>query len=49
VTFSVGNADAAAALVARLAHAGVTPADLDVTSPSLDDVFGHLTLQGARS
>jgi ABC-2 type transport system ATP-binding protein len=49
VTFSVGNADAAAALVARLAHAGVTPADLDVTSPSLDDVFGHLTLQGAHS
>jgi ABC-2 type transport system ATP-binding protein len=47
VTFSTGDADSAAELVAHLAHAGVD--DLEVTSPSLDDVFAHLTLTGARS
>ena len=49
VTFSAGDADGAAGLVARLAHAGVDASDLDVTSPSLDDVFAHLTPTGAPS
>jgi len=49
VTFSTGDADGAAALVARLTRAGVEATDLEVTSPSLDDVFAHLTLTGAQS
>ena len=49
MTFSTGDADGAAGLVARLAHAGVDATDLEVTSPSLDDVFAHLTLTGAPS
>jgi ABC-2 type transport system ATP-binding protein len=49
VTFSTGDADGAAALVARLTSAGVEAADLEITSPSLDDVFAHLTLTGAQS
>ena len=48
VTFRTGDADGATDLVARLAQAGVAAADLEVTSPSLDDVFAHLTLTGAR-
>jgi ABC-2 type transport system ATP-binding protein len=47
VTFSTGDAEDATTLVARLAHAGVVAADLEVTSPSLDDVFAHLTVTGA--
>jgi len=49
ISFSTGNADAASALVARLAGAGVQVSDLEVSSPSLDDVFAHLTPTGARS
>ena len=49
VTFSTGDAESAAGLIARLTHAGIDAADLDVTSPSLDDVFAHLTLTGAPS
>jgi ABC-2 type transport system ATP-binding protein len=49
VTYSTGDADAAAALVAHFGLAGVTVHDLDVASPSLDDVFTHLTPAGARS
>ena len=49
VTYSVGDADAAGALVAHLGQPGVTVHDLEVTSPSLDDVFTHLTPTGARS
>jgi ABC-2 type transport system ATP-binding protein len=48
-TFGVSSADAAARLLAELAAAGVTTTDLDVASPSLDDVFTHLVLQGAES
>jgi ABC-2 type transport system ATP-binding protein len=48
VTFSTGDADDAAQLVARLTHADVDATDLEVASPSLDDVFAHLTLTGAH-
>jgi ABC-2 type transport system ATP-binding protein len=48
VTYSTGDADAAAAFVAQLGLAGVTVHDLDIASPSLDDVFTHLTPAGAR-
>jgi hypothetical protein len=34
--------------VADLAAAGIEPGDLEITSPSLDDVFTHLTPTGAR-
>jgi ABC-2 type transport system ATP-binding protein len=49
ISFTADGAGAAAELVAHLARSGVDVADLDVTSPSLDDVFAHLTLAGARS
>jgi ABC-2 type transport system ATP-binding protein len=49
VTYSTGDADTAAALVAHLGRAGITVHDLDIASPSLDDVFTHLTPAGARS
>jgi ABC-2 type transport system ATP-binding protein len=49
VTYSTADADAAAALVANLGLAGVTVDDLDIASPSLDDVFTHLTPAGVRS
>jgi ABC-2 type transport system ATP-binding protein len=49
LTFSTGDADGAAELVARLAHAAIGATDLEVSSPSLDDVFAHLTLTGAPS
>jgi ABC-2 type transport system ATP-binding protein len=49
VSFSAGNAGTASELVAHLAGAGVHVGDLEVTSPSLDDVFAHLTPAGARS
>jgi ABC-2 type transport system ATP-binding protein len=49
ISFSAGNADAATELVADLAGVGVHVGDLEVTSPSLDDVFAHLTPTGARS
>jgi ABC-2 type transport system ATP-binding protein len=49
VSFSVGDAESAVELVARLARVGVDVADLEVVSPSLDDVFAHLTPVGVRS
>jgi ABC-2 type transport system ATP-binding protein len=49
VTFTVGDADSAAELVAHLAQVGVDVADLEIASPSLDDVFAHLTPVGVRS
>jgi ABC-2 type transport system ATP-binding protein len=49
VTYRVGDADAAGALVAHLGAVGITVHDLDVTSPSLDDVFTHLSPTGVRS
>ena len=48
-TFSVGDAHSAAGLIARLTASSIDVADLDVTSPSLDDVFAHLTFTGVRS
>jgi ABC-2 type transport system ATP-binding protein len=49
VSYSAGSADAAGDLVAQLSRAGITVVDLEITSPSLDDVFTHLTATGARS
>jgi ABC-2 type transport system ATP-binding protein len=48
-TFGVRDADDAAELVARLSHSRIDVADLEIISPSLDDVFAHLTLTGATS
>ena len=47
VSFSVSDAHGAAALVAEFGHADVDAVDLTVASPSLDDVFAHLTATGA--
>ena len=51
VTVTVVAEDAATAMgvVAELAAAGIDLGDLEVASPSLDDVFAHLTPTGARS
>jgi ABC-2 type transport system ATP-binding protein len=49
ISFTADDAGTAAEFLARLARTGVDLADLDVISPSLDDVFAHLTLTGARS
>ena len=49
VTFGVRDADDAAELVARLVHSRIDVTDLEINSPSLDDVFAHLTLTGATS
>ena len=48
VTYSVSDAYEAAAVVSQLTSDGVALTDLEVTSPTLDDVFSHLTLQGAQ-
>lgn len=42
VSVTVDDAPAATALVADLHRTGTAVTDLDVTSPSLDDVFAHL-------
>jgi ABC-2 type transport system ATP-binding protein len=47
VSFTLADAATAAALVGRLATDTVTLADIDVASPSLDDVFFHLATTGA--
>jgi ABC-2 type transport system ATP-binding protein len=49
ISFSAGNAGTASELVTHFAGAGIHVSDLEVTSPSLDDVFAHLTPTGARS
>ena len=49
VTYSVDDGDSASVLVAQLGLVGIGVQDLEVTSPSLDDVFTHLTPTGARS
>lgn len=49
VTFSVDDAERAAELVARLTRSQVHLADIAITSPSLDDVFAHLTANGANA
>jgi ABC-2 type transport system ATP-binding protein len=48
VAYATSGADDAAAVVSRLLSDGVQIADLDITSPTLDDVFTHLTMQGAH-
>jgi ABC-2 type transport system ATP-binding protein len=48
VSVTVGDAPAATALVADLHRGGIEVTDLDVTSPSLDDVFTHLAHTGAH-
>jgi ABC-2 type transport system ATP-binding protein len=48
ITYSTDDGDGAALLVATLAADGVAVDDLDIGSPTLDDVFTHLMLQGAR-
>ena len=49
ISYSTDDSDSAAALVAQLADDGVAIADLAIASPTLDDVFTHLTMQGVRS
>ena len=44
----VADADEAAAVVTQLLSDGVAIDDLDITSPTLDDVFAQLTTQGAH-
>src|SRR5215207_232394 len=48
VTFNTDDAEVAMRVVADLAAAGIDVGDLEITSPSLDDVFNHLTTTGAR-
>jgi ABC-2 type transport system ATP-binding protein len=48
VSFNADDAASAMRVVADLAAAGVELGDLEVTSPSLDHVFTHLTQTGAR-
>ncbi|MDX5962047.1 ATP-binding cassette domain-containing protein [Rhodococcus opacus] len=48
VSVTVDDAPAATELVAHLHRGGIAVADLDVTSPSLDDVFTHLAHAGAH-
>jgi ABC-2 type transport system ATP-binding protein len=48
ITYSADDGDSAARLVAGLAADRVGVDDLDIASPTLDDVFTHLMLQGAQ-
>jgi ABC-2 type transport system ATP-binding protein len=48
VTFNADDAAAASRVVADLAGGDFDLVDLEITSPSLDDVFTHLTPTGAR-
>ena len=48
VAYSTSDADEAAAVVTQLLSDGVAIDDLDITSPTLDDVFAQLTTQGAH-
>jgi ABC-2 type transport system ATP-binding protein len=47
IFFATADSASATALVAQLAADGVVVDDLDIASPTLDDVFTHLTMQGA--
>ncbi|HZB42405.1 MAG TPA: hypothetical protein VE487_15640, partial [Ilumatobacter sp.] len=49
ISYSTNDAESAARLVASLTTEGVAFDDLTITSPTLDDVFTHLTAPGARS
>lgn len=48
VSVTVDDAPTATALIADLHRSGIEVTDLDVTSPSLDDVFTHLAHTGAH-
>jgi len=48
-TFAVSDDEAVADLIARLHAGSVDATDLEVASPSLDDVFFHLTQTGAAA
>jgi ABC-2 type transport system ATP-binding protein len=47
-SYSTLDADGAAAVVTQLVVDDVSIDDLEITSPTLDDVFTHLTLEGVR-
>jgi ABC-2 type transport system ATP-binding protein len=48
VSYSTTDADVAAAIVTQLVADDVAVDDLEIASPTLDDVFTHLTLEGVR-
>ena len=48
ITYSTDDGHSAARLAAGLAADGVAIGDLDIASPTLDDVFTHLMSQGAQ-
>jgi ABC-2 type transport system ATP-binding protein len=48
VAYATSDADEAAAVVTQLLSDGVAIDDLDIASPTLDDVFAQLTTQGAH-
>jgi ABC-2 type transport system ATP-binding protein len=49
VAYSTSDPHEAATVVTQLLSDGISIADLEVASPTLDDVFAHLTMQGAHS
>ena len=49
VAYSTSDSHEAATVVAQLRADGIAIEDLDIASPTLDDVFAHLTMQGAHS
>jgi ABC-2 type transport system ATP-binding protein len=49
ISFTVNDPGTAAAVVTHLTRMNVDFGDLDITSPSLDNVFAHLTVTGVRS
>jgi ABC-2 type transport system ATP-binding protein len=49
ISYSTADAESAARIVASLTTQGVSFDDLAITSPTLDDVFAHLMLEGVPS
>jgi ABC-2 type transport system ATP-binding protein len=49
ISYSTTDAESAARVVASLTTDGVSFHDVAITSPTLDDVFAHLTLEGIQS
>jgi ABC-2 type transport system ATP-binding protein len=48
LSYSTTDADVAASVVAQLVADDVDLDDLEIASPTLDDVFTHLTMEGVR-
>ena len=48
VSYSTADASVAAAVVMQLVADDVALDELEIASPTLDDVFAHLTLEGVR-